>query len=84
MSDPAKYRTKEELEDYKRQDPIEQVKEVVLKNKWATEEELKEIDKGIKDRVMEAVKFAEDSPWPDPSEAYTDNYVEDDYPFVDS
>ncbi len=84
MSDPAKYRTKEELEEYKNQDPIEQVKGTILKNKWSTEEELKEIDKGLKERVLEAVKFAEDSPWPDASQAYTHNYVEDDYPFVNS
>ncbi|MEO9482822.1 MAG: pyruvate dehydrogenase (acetyl-transferring) E1 component subunit alpha [Ekhidna sp.] len=84
MSDPAKYRTKEELEEYKLQDPIEQVKQTILKKKWATEDELKEIDKGIKDRVLEAVQFAEDSPWPEASEAYTDNYVESDYPFVNT
>ncbi len=84
MSDPAKYRTKEELEEYKQQDPIEQVKRTILKNKWAKEEDLKEIDTQIKERVMESVKFAEESPWPDASEAYTDNYVESDYPFVDS
>lgn len=84
MSDPAKYRTKEEVEEYKSQDPIEQVKKVILEKKWATEEEIKVIDKGIKDRVMEAVKFAEASPWPDAAEAYTDNYVESDYPFVNS
>ncbi len=84
MSDPAKYRTKEELEEYKQQDPIEQVKKTILKNKWAKEEDLKEIDKQIKDRVMEAVKFSEESPWPEASEAYTHNYVESDYPFIDS
>ncbi len=84
MSDPAKYRTKEELEDYKSQDPIEQVKQTILKNKWSTEEELKEIDNQIKERVAQSVKFAEESPWPEASEAYTDNYVEDDYPFVNS
>lgn len=84
MSDPAKYRTKEELEDYKKQDPIEQVKDTILKKKWAAEEELKEIDKKIKARVAESVTFAEESPWPDPAEAYTHNYVENDYPFVDS
>ena len=84
MSDPAKYRTKEELEEYKQQDPIEQVKRTILKNKWAKEDDLKGIDTEIKERVMESVKFAEESPWPDPSEAYTDNYVESDYPFVDS
>ncbi|WP_420317174.1 pyruvate dehydrogenase (acetyl-transferring) E1 component subunit alpha [Ekhidna sp.] len=84
MSDPAKYRTKEELEDYKKQDPIEQVKDVILKKKWATEDDLKEIDKEIKAEVQKAVDFAEESPWPDPKEAYTENYVEDDYPFVNT
>jgi pyruvate dehydrogenase E1 component alpha subunit len=84
MSDPAKYRTKEELEEYKQQDPVEQVKRTILKNKWAKEEDLKEIDKAIKERVLETVKFAEESPWPDPSEAYTDNYLEADYPFIES
>ena len=84
MSDPAKYRTKEELEEYKLQDPIEQVKQSILKNKWAAEDELKEIDKATKERIAEAVKFAEESPWPDASEAYTNNYLEDDYPFVTS
>ncbi|WP_420576658.1 pyruvate dehydrogenase (acetyl-transferring) E1 component subunit alpha [Ekhidna sp.] len=84
MSDPAKYRTKEELEEYKNQDPIEQVKQTIIKNKWASEDELKEIDKEIKDQVQKAVDFAEESPWPEASEAYTDNYVEDDYPFVNT
>jgi len=82
MSDPAKYRTKEELEEYKKKDPIEQVKDVILKNKYATEEELKEIDNKIKAHVQECVDFAENSNFPDPSEAYTDVYVESDYPFV--
>ena len=84
MSDPAKYRTKEELEEYKNQDPIEQVKQTIIKNKWATEDELKEIDKEIKEQVQKAVDFAEESPWPEASEAYTDNYVENDYPFVNT
>lgn len=84
MSDPAKYRTKEELEEYKGQDPIEQVKQVILKNKWSKEEDLKKIDVGIKAKVQKAVDYAEESPWPEASEAYTDNYVENDYPFIDS
>lgn len=84
MSDPAKYRTKEELEEYKQQDPIEQVKQTIIKKKWATEDELKEIDKEIKEQVQKAVDFAEESPWPEASEAYTDNYVENDYPFVNT
>ncbi|WP_424964432.1 pyruvate dehydrogenase (acetyl-transferring) E1 component subunit alpha [Ekhidna sp.] len=84
MSDPAKYRTKEELEEYKNQDPVEQVKQTIVKNKWASEDDLKEIDKEIKEEVQKAVDFAEESPWPEASEAYTDNYVEDDYPFVNT
>ncbi|MEQ8470133.1 MAG: pyruvate dehydrogenase (acetyl-transferring) E1 component subunit alpha [Marinoscillum sp.] len=82
MSDPAKYRTKEELEEYKQRDPIEQVKDVILKKKWATEEKLKAIDKKIKDDVMECVDFAEKSDFPPTSDAYTDVYAEDNYPFI--
>ncbi|MDX5420828.1 MAG: pyruvate dehydrogenase (acetyl-transferring) E1 component subunit alpha, partial [Hymenobacteraceae bacterium] len=82
MSDPAKYRTKEELEDYKGRDTIESVRATILKNGWATEEELDEIDEKVKQQVAESVQFAEDSPYPDPSELYTDIYVEKDYPYV--
>ncbi|KYG81665.1 pyruvate dehydrogenase E1 component alpha subunit [Roseivirga ehrenbergii] len=82
MSDPAKYRTKEELNEYKDRDPIEQVRAKILENKWATEAELKEIDKKIKATVEESVKFAEESDYPDPSEAYKDVYVQEDYPFI--
>ncbi|MBC7388887.1 MAG: pyruvate dehydrogenase (acetyl-transferring) E1 component subunit alpha [Opitutaceae bacterium] len=81
MSDPAKYRTKEELESYKLQDPIEQVRTVILKNKYASEADLESIDNKIKVAVEESVKFAEESPFPDPSEAYKDVYVQTDYPF---
>ena len=82
MSDPAKYRTKEELESYKAQDPIEQVKNTILDKKLATAEELSEIDKKIKEKIAVAVKFAEDSPYPEAKEVYTDVYVEDDYPYT--
>lgn len=82
MSDPAKYRTKEEVEEYKNQDPIEQVRATILKKKIATEAELKEIDVKIKGQVKEAVDFAEQSPFPDPSEAYKDVYVDDSYPYI--
>lgn len=82
MSDPAKYRSKEELNDYKDRDPIEYVKGKILENKWASEEELKAIDKKIKEEVEECVKFAEESPYPDASEAYKDVYVQEDYPFI--
>lgn len=82
MSDPAKYRTKEELENYKMRDPIEQVKKVILDNGFATEDELKAIDNKIKDQVAEAVQFAEDSPYPEPGDAYTDVYMDHEYPFI--
>ena len=82
MSDPQKYRSKEEVEEYKHRDPIEQIRAVILENKIATEEDLENIDKKVKDIVAESVQFAEESEWPDPKEAYTDVYVENDYPFV--
>jgi pyruvate dehydrogenase E1 component alpha subunit len=82
MSDPQKYRTKEEVAEWKMRDPIELVKARILKDKIATEDELSEIDSKIKDQVAEAVKFAEESPFPDASEAFKDIYVQEDYPFV--
>ena len=81
MSDPAKYRTKEELEAYKRRDPIEQVKETILKHKLATEKDLESINDKIKSQVSEAVSFAEESPYPDIKEVFTNVYVQEDYPF---
>ncbi len=82
MSDPAKYRTKEEVEEYKGRDPIEQVKASILKNKYASEEELDKIDNKVKDIVKECVKFADESSYPDPSEAYKDVYAQEDYPYT--
>ncbi len=83
MSDPAKYRTKEEVEEYKAQDPIEQVRATILKNKYATEAELKAIDDRIKEEVMETVTFSEESDFPPASDAYTDIYAEPNYPYVE-
>jgi len=82
MSDPAKYRTKEEVEEYKGKDPIEQVRNTILKNKMVKEEELEEIEKKVKQRVKEAVDFAENSDYPDPSEATKHVYAQEDYPFT--
>lgn len=82
MSDPQKYRTKEEVEQYKQRDPIEVVKDTILSKKFATEQELAAIDTKIEGIVAESVKFAEESNFPDPSEALTDVYVQQDYPFV--
>jgi pyruvate dehydrogenase E1 component alpha subunit len=82
MSDPQKYRTKEEVEKYKSQDPIEQVKSRILTSKIATEAELEAIDLKIKGQVEEAVKFAEESAYPPVEEAYKDVYMQNDYPFI--
>ncbi len=81
MSDPAKYRTKEEVEDYKKVDPIEVVKETILKEKYLSQKQLDQIEEDIEKDVQEAVEFAENSPFPDASELYTDVYV-DEYPFI--
>lgn len=82
MSDPAKYRTKEELEDYKLKDPIEVVLATIQKNKYATEQEIAAIDERVKNVVEESVQFADESPYPDPSELYKDVYVQADYPYI--
>lgn len=82
MSDPAKYRTKEELEDYKQQDPIEYVKDVLLKNGFATETEIESIEVKVKDIVNESVTFAEESPYPTADEVYKDVYADQNYPYI--
>lgn len=83
MSDPAKYRTKEEVEEYKMRDPIEQVRKLILDGKMATEKDLATIDAKIKETVAASVKFAEESAFPDPSEAYQDVYAQSDYPYLE-
>ena len=75
MSDPAKYRTREEGQDIREhKDPIEAIKKVLLEN-GSTEDELKAIDKDIRKTVTEAADFAESSPEPEPGELYTDVLV---------
>lgn len=82
MSDPQKYRTKEEVAEWKDRDPVELIKDRILTQGIATQEELDEIDARIKQQVAESVQFAEESPWPKPEEAFEDVYVQADYPFV--
>jgi len=82
MSDPQKYRTKEEVAEWKDRDPVELIKDRILTQGIATQEELDVIDARIKQQVAESVQFAEDSPWPKPEEAFEDIYVQADYPFV--
>jgi pyruvate dehydrogenase E1 component alpha subunit len=82
MSDPQKYRTKEEVEEYKDRDPIEVVKEKLLSNFNMTALEIEAINDEIKNIVEESVKFAEESPWPSDDELLKDVYVQADYPFI--
>lgn len=82
MSDPAKYRTKEEVEGYKAKDPVEVVLDTIKKKKYATDKQIAEIDERVRLEVEESVRFAEESPYPDPSELYTDVYVEPNYPYI--
>ncbi|MCZ2355614.1 MAG: pyruvate dehydrogenase (acetyl-transferring) E1 component subunit alpha [Bacteroidia bacterium] len=82
MSDPAKYRTKEELEKYKDLDPVAHIKNYIVENKIASDPEINLIEERIKLTVQESVTFAENSPFPEPEELYTDVYVQADYPFL--
>jgi pyruvate dehydrogenase E1 component alpha subunit len=76
MSDPAKYRSKEEVQKMREEhDPIEQVKARILKQGSATEDELKKIDAEIRAIVTDAAEFAQSDPEPDVSELYTDVYL---------
>ncbi|MEP6595615.1 MAG: pyruvate dehydrogenase (acetyl-transferring) E1 component subunit alpha [Ginsengibacter sp.] len=82
MSDPAKYRTKEEMEEYKLKDPVESI-HTTLKNEYKiSDADIDVISERVKSEVEESVKFAEESPWPDISEVYKDVYVQKDYPFI--
>jgi pyruvate dehydrogenase E1 component alpha subunit len=74
MSDPATYRSKEEVNYKKEQDPIDSLKKHLLDNKIASEDDFKKIDNKIKDRVNEVVEFAKNSPEPDESELFTEIY----------
>jgi pyruvate dehydrogenase E1 component alpha subunit len=76
MSDPAKYRTKEEVDKYRTEhDPIEQVRARLIAKKWASEDALKKIDTEVRLIVNEAAEFATHDPEPDASELYTDVYA---------
>ena len=77
MSDPAKYRTREEVQDVREhRDPIEMLKKKLIDAKQATEDDLKAIEKEIREVVNDAAEFAQQSPEPDPSELWTDVLVE--------
>ena len=82
VSDPAKYRTKEELEAYKEKDPVEMIQEKLIAEKIATKAEVDQIIETINAEIDAAMEFAETSDFPLPSELYEDNYTQKDYPFI--
>lgn len=83
MSDAEPYRTKEEVEKYKDEDPILLVQHTILENKWASQDELAQIMEEVKAEVEECVKYAEDSAFPAPETMYKYTYSQNDYPFID-
>lgn len=82
MSDPQKYRTKDEVTEWIEQDPILHVLNTIKENKWLKENEIEDINNWVKNEVAESVKFAEESPYPDAAELYEDVYIQKDYPYI--
>jgi pyruvate dehydrogenase E1 component alpha subunit len=82
ISDPQKYRTKEEVDEYKERDPISLVLKTIRDNNFASDEEIAAIDSRINAVVEASVKFAEESPWPADDELLKDVYVDQNYPFI--
>lgn len=81
MSDAQKYRTKDEVAEYQKIDPITKVLDMIKKNKWATDQEIQAIQDQIKATVKEAVDYAESSPFPSNDSLYQNVYAEE-YPFI--
>ncbi|MGO3182695.1 MAG: pyruvate dehydrogenase (acetyl-transferring) E1 component subunit alpha [Aequorivita sp.] len=82
MSDAQHYRTKEEVAKKQEEDPITYVLHQLYENKWATEDDVKEIEKRVKDKVSECEKFADESPYPEKSLMFDAVYEQEDYPFL--
>ena len=82
MSDPQKYRTKEEVEEYKEKDPIDYVAAKLTEQYKVSAEEIEAINERVKAEVEESVKFAEESPWPSDDELLKDVVTQEDYPFI--
>ncbi len=82
MSDPGKYRSKDELEEYKLRDPIEVILKRILDKKYIAQNQIDEINADIEAEIAECVKFAEESPYPDDSAVFEDIYMQRDYPFI--
>lgn len=82
VSDPGKYRSKDELNEYKDKDPIVITERNIIDNKIASQAEIDKIKANIETEIAEAMDFADKSPLPMASDLYNDNYVQKDYPFI--
>lgn len=82
MSDPAKYRTKDELKEYKDKDPVSTLAHDLLEKKYLKEADLKKIQDEIKEEIEAAVEFAEKAEYPPDEHLYKDIYKQTDYPFI--
>ena len=82
MSDAQHYRTKDEVAEYKKIDPITQILDVIKDKKYATQEEIEKINQEVKDMVKECEKFADESPYPEVSQLHDVVYEQEDYPFI--
>ena len=82
ISDPQKYRSKEEVDDYKSKDPIHLVLDTILKEGMSTQEAIDQINQRVDQMVAASVQFAEESHWPDDSEVLKDIYMDPSYPFI--
>jgi len=82
MSDPQKYRSKEEVEEYKEKDPIDHVLKVLKDEYKVADADIEVINERVKQEVEESVQFAEESPWPADDELLKDVYTQEDYPFI--
>lgn len=82
MSDAQPYRTKDEVAEFQKRDPIGIVQKVIQDKKYATQAELEEIEERVKQKVKDCVKFAEESEFPKPENLYDDVYTQPDYPFI--
>jgi pyruvate dehydrogenase E1 component alpha subunit len=77
MSDPQKYRTKEEMDEFQQLDPIERLRTLLLSDKSVTAKKLEAIEKEVEEEVLDAVAFADEAPFPEPEALYEDMFSGD-------
>ena len=82
MSDAQHYRTKDEVNEYQKIDPINTTLEFIKENKYASDKEIEAINQEVKETIADAIKFAEESPFPVKQDLYDSVYEQEDYPFI--